>query len=84
MNNNQKLTAAVQKVTGQTKVQAEESIQAVLTSVKNLAIEDGKVTVQGYGTFSNKLRAEREGRNPMTGATITIEAKEVFSFKASK
>jgi len=84
MNNNSKLTAAVQAVTGQTKVQAEESIQAVLSSVKILAIADKKLTIQGYGTFSNVLKPAREGRNPMTGAAITISAREVFSFKASK
>jgi DNA-binding protein HU-beta len=70
MKNNAKLTAAVQAVTGQTKTQAEESIQAVLSSVKNLAVADGKLVIQDYGTFSNVARAARQGRNPKTGETM--------------
>lgn len=84
MNNNAKLTKAVQEVTGQTKEKAEKNIQAVLTSCKNLAIEDGKLTIQGYGTFSNVKKAARQGRNPKTGETLTIAAREVFSFKGAK
>lgn len=84
MKNNAKLTAAVQVVTGQTKLQAEETIQAVLTSVKNLTIEDGKLVIQEYGTFSNVTRAAREGRNPKTGETVQIAEREVFNFKGVK
>lgn len=84
MNNNSKLTSAVQAVTGQTKSEAESNIQAVLTSIKNLAKEDGKLVIQGYGAFSNVVRPEREGRNPKTGETLTISAREVFNFKGTK
>ena len=84
MKNNAKLTAAVQTVTGQTKTQAEETIQAVLTSVKNLTVADGKLVIQEYGTFSNVIRAAREGRNPKTGETVQIAEREVFGFKGVK
>lgn len=84
MNNNAKLTQAVQVATGQTKEQAETSIKAVLQSCKTLAITDGKLTIQGYGTFSNVKKAARQGRNPKTGETLTIAAREVFGFKGAK
>lgn len=84
MKNNSKLTAAVQSITGQTKAQAEESIQAVLGSVRNLTKADGKLVIQEYGTFSNVTRAAREGRNPRTGETVQIAEREVFNFKGVK
>lgn len=38
----------------------------------------------GFGTFSVTERADREGRNPATGKTMTIPAKKVVKFKAGK
>lgn len=84
MKNNAKLTAEVQAVTGQTKTQAEETIQAVLSSVKKLTKADGKLVIQEYGTFSNVTRVAREGRNPKTGETVQIAEREVFNFKGVK
>jgi DNA-binding protein HU-beta len=38
----------------------------------------------GFGTFEVKERAERAGRNPQTGETITIAASKTPTFKAGK
>lgn len=84
MNNNAQLTKAVQEVTGCTKAQAEQNVEAVLTSIKNLAKENGKLTIQGYGTFSVKQKPARTARNPRTGESVNVPAKEAFTFKASK
>ena len=84
MKNNAKLTAAVQEVTGSTKVQAETAIAAVLSSIKNLTTEEGRLVMIGYGTFAIKQRAEKVGRNPKSGVEITIPAREEFTFKAAK
>jgi DNA-binding protein HU-beta len=35
-----------------------------------------------FGTFSVRSRAQREGRNPQTGATIKIPATTVPKFSA--
>ncbi|HEX9798885.1 MAG TPA: HU family DNA-binding protein [Thermoanaerobaculia bacterium] len=43
-----------------------------------------KVEIQGFGSFSTKHRKERQGRNPATGATITIAARTAPDFKAGK
>ena len=43
-----------------------------------------KVTIPGFGTFATKSRGERQGRNPATGATITIKAKKDVHFKPGK
>ena len=42
------------------------------------------VQLMGFGTFSVKERAAREGRNPRTGETVKIAASKVPAFKAGK
>jgi DNA-binding protein HU-beta len=43
-----------------------------------------KVNITGFGSFSVKRRSERQGRNPATGETITIPARNYAHFSASK
>jgi nucleoid DNA-binding protein len=43
-----------------------------------------KVNITGFGNFSLKSRSARMGRNPATGQTITIPAKNYAHFAASK
>lgn len=38
----------------------------------------------GFGTFTRVERAARKGRNPQTGETIDIPAKDALVFIASK
>ena len=49
------------------------------------ALKDGEsVSLVGFGTFSVKARAARNGRNPQTGATIQIKAANIPNFKPGK
>lgn len=43
-----------------------------------------KVNISGFGNFTLKRRSERQGRNPATGETITIAAKNYAHFSAAK
>ncbi len=43
-----------------------------------------KVQITGFGTFESRKRKKRMGRNPQTGATITIPASRVPAFSAGK
>ena len=51
------------------------------TVTETLAKGD-KIPLVGFGTFSVSKRAAREGRNPRTGATVQIAARNAVSFKA--
>ena len=44
----------------------------------------GKVNITGFGNFTTKSRAGRQGRNPATGETIWIPAKKYAHFSAAK
>lgn len=81
MQKNAKLVDAVQSKMGGTKEAAARAVEAVLTSVKEITETDGKLVIKKYGSFIKKRREAREGRNPATGASITIPAKEYISFK---
>jgi DNA-binding protein HU-beta len=43
-----------------------------------------KVNITGFGNFTLKRRSERAGRNPATGETITIPARNYAHFSAAK
>lgn len=43
-----------------------------------------KVNITGFGSFTLKRRSERQGRNPATGESITIPAKNYAHFSAAK
>jgi DNA-binding protein HU-beta len=45
---------------------------------------NSKVTLVGFGTFSNVYRKTRKGRNPQTGEMIKIKGKNVVKFKPGK
>ena len=45
--------------------------------------EGGKFAYPGFGTFSIKARAERQGINPKTKARITIPASNTVGFKVA-
>lgn len=69
---------------GVTKGQAEDALNAVLDGITDALKNDDSVTLIGFGTFSVSHRAARAGRNPQTGETIQIAAKNLAKFKAGK
>lgn len=65
------------------KASASETIDAVLNLIRG-AVEAGeKVTLRGFGTFQQKTRPARTGRNPATGLPVEIPAKTTMTFKAA-
>ena len=62
----------------------EKVVAATFETIKLALIEGDKVQVLGFGTFENRTRAPRKGRNPRTGEEIEIKASKLPSFKAGK
>ena len=56
----------------------------MVEAITNAMKEGDTLSLVGFGTFSVKERAAREGRNPQTGETIKIKASKIPSFKAGK
>ena len=70
--------------TGITKTQANAAIDSLIEAVTKTLKSGGKVTLVGFGTFMISKRKARKGRNPQTGAEISIKARRVARFKAGK
>lgn len=78
------LISAVADAAGISKAQAGDAVNAVFDSIEGTLKGGGKASFVGFGTFSTNRRNAREGRNPLTGATIQIAAKTMVKFKAGK
>ena len=67
-----------------TKTAAATALDSLLNSITSTLRQGAKVTLVGFGTFGVSHRKARTGRNPQTGATIQIGAKNVPKFSAGK
>ena len=67
---------------GISKAAAKKGLESFLGSVSGTLKKGGRVSLVGFGSWSVSRRAARDGRNPQTGATIKIAAKNVVKFKA--
>ena len=76
------LVLFVSEKAGLSKADATRALDAVLEGITEGLKNEGKVALVGFGTFSAKERAAREGINPLTKEAIKIPAKTVASFKA--
>ena len=67
---------------GLTKADSRRALDAFIESTEKSLKKGDRVALVGFGSFSVSERQERKGRNPQTGAEITIPAKKVVKFKA--
>jgi len=63
---------------------AERAVDALIGAVKSSLKKGDMVTLVGFGTFYVNQRQARTGRNPRTGAALTIKATRVPRFRAGK
>ncbi|MBQ7580753.1 MAG: HU family DNA-binding protein [Clostridia bacterium] len=82
--NKTELIAAVAQKAELSKKDAEKAVAAVIGSIEDALKADDKVQLIGFGTFEVRARAEKQGRNPRTGETMTFPATKVPAFKAGK
>lgn len=69
---------------GLTKTQATAALNALVKGVEDTLKKGDKVVLVGFGTFSASARPARTARNPKTGATVNVEARNVVKFKSGK
>ena len=63
---------------------AKEAIKVFLNAIRDALKRNEKVILTGFGTFSLRARKQRKGRNPKTGETITIPARNAPGFTPGK
>jgi DNA-binding protein HU-beta len=84
MMNKSELIDAIAEASKLTKADAGRALDGFIKAVSDELNKGGSVALVGFGTFAVKERAERKGRNPQTGAEITIKSAKIPSFKAGK
>ena len=82
--NKAELIAAIAEQSNLTKADAGRALDGLTQAIENTLKAGESVTLVGFGSFEVRARAERSGRNPQTGATITIAASKTPAFKPGK
>jgi DNA-binding protein HU-beta len=82
--NKSDLIAAIAAKTGDTKKDAEATLNAFIDVVTESLAKEEKVQLVGFGSFEVRKRAARKGRNPQTKEEIKIPASKAPVFKAGK
>ncbi|MEO1905277.1 MAG: HU family DNA-binding protein, partial [Methylococcales bacterium] len=80
--NKSELVESMADASGLSKADTAKALEAFTSVVTETLKNEGSVALIGFGTFLVKHRVERKGRNPQTGAEITISAANIPSFKA--
>ena len=82
--NKSDLIAAVAAKTGETKKNAEASVNAMIDVIAETLASGDKIQLVGFGSFEVRQRAARKGRNPQTGKEMKIAAKKHLYSKLVK
>lgn len=77
------LIKAVSEKHGMSQKVIAEVTESIFSSIPEIVIH-APIQIRGFGSFKIVERAERKGRNPKTGEIVTVPAKSVLRFKASK
>lgn len=67
-----------------TATDADRVVSTVFDEIVKTLKQGGRIELRGFGIFSVRTRRARMGRNPKTGAPVSVEAKKVPFFKAGK
>lgn len=78
------LVALVAEESGETKAVTERVLDSLLSNIVKACAKGEDVRLIGFGTFSRVQREAKEGRNPATGAKISIPARLAPKFTAGK
>ena len=60
------------------------SVKHILNEMSDSLCRKGRIEIRGFGSFGINQRPPRKGRNPKTGLTVMVPAKDVPHFKAGK
>lgn len=82
--NKKDLVNYVREETGFTAKDVTACVNAVFDGIVDGMLNEGKVSITGFGSFEVKERAGRTGRNPQTGEPLEIPAAYRPKFNPGK
>lgn len=68
---------------GLNKRESKDMVEAYFEIIHDTLVQGGDVKLSGFGNFTIRRKAPRPGRNPRTGESIPIKARNVVTFHAS-
>ncbi len=77
------IAKVVHERVGLTKKESAQIVESVLEVISDTLEQGENVKLSGFGHFIVRQKHARRGRNPKTGAEITIEPRSVVTFRAS-
>jgi integration host factor subunit alpha len=68
---------------GLNKRESKDMVEAFFDIIHGTLVKGDDVKMSGFGNFNSRRKAPRPGRNPRTGESIPIKARNVVTFHAS-
>lgn len=78
------LIEAISARTDVPKKRAEDIVNAIFDAMKDALLEDERIEIRGFGSFSIREYDAKKGRNPRTGDEVFVDEKKSVHFKAGK
>jgi nucleoid DNA-binding protein len=80
----QDLIHRVVERTGLPRIKAESAVDAIFAAMKKALGQSDRIELRGFGVFNVKPRKTGVGRNPRTGAEVSISPGKAVRFKPGK
>ncbi len=80
----QDLVQRIVERTGLPRTKAEAAVDAIFEGMKKALGRSDRIELRGFGVFTVKPRKTGVGRNPRTGAEVSISPGSAVRFKAGK
>ncbi len=80
----QDLIQRVVERTGLPRVKAEAAVDSIFEAMKKALTHGDRIELRGFGVFTVKPRKTGVGRNPRTGAEVSIAPGKAVRFKPGR
>jgi integration host factor subunit beta len=67
-----------------TYVEADRIVRIIFNTMAETLKNEGRIEIRGFGAFTVKRYKSYAGRNPKTGAVITVKTKKLPTFRVGK
>lgn len=84
MTRSELIAALAEKNPSLTAADVEVAVKSITEAISRHLIQDGRIEIRDFGTFSLNYRPPRNGRNPKTGERVHVPEKRVPHFKPGK
>ncbi len=77
------LTDSIYERVGIPRNESRGAMETILELMKSTLASGEEILISGFGKFCVNNKSTRKGRNPQTGAGLTLEARRVVTFRPS-